>query len=549
MSLLGPLARWELVRLGRGGSLPRVRAGLVLALLGGLAIAYYGAIDGPGASVTIAQASRVAQNYLYAYLAVQALAVVVLTPVIAAGAIADEKERGRLDFLRSTELSATDIVLGKYFTRVLHLFAILAAGVPVLALATLFGGVDVDLLIAGTLTTVTGVLWVAAYGLWLGVKRANLREASLVAYLNLTGLTVAGLVCGCLPGVSGLSPLSAAVYLVAFRETPAFLPNVAVIAGLQLCLTLTFLGASIKDFAGLVGDEPIRIGPFTRDLTAPVPPQPLDIPRPPIPVDDGDPLGWKERHFAPKYAAGVNESMRGCLIGIAATALSVVAAFAFAQLMWSLNLGRPERMSRSEGFPDFTRALASLISGLVMVLFATRTATSVAGEAERQTLTPLLVLPLDRADILRAKLRAGLGWLGATMGATLLVELTALPAFVDINGPVAVAGAALVLAQVASTCLLAATLGLWLSVSCATATRAAIWSVAVLLTLAVVPLLLTPLAPTPFASAAVAAISPPAGVWLSHVNSSVGVLALATQLLAAWLLWRSARRRFEDLGR
>ena len=119
----------------------------MLALLGGLAVAYYGGIDGPQSSVTIAQASRVAQRYLYAVLAVQALAVVVLTPVVAAGAIAEEKERGRLDFLRSTELSPRDIVLGKYLARVLHLLAILASTLPVLALATLFGGVDIPLLV------------------------------------------------------------------------------------------------------------------------------------------------------------------------------------------------------------------------------------------------------------------------------------------------------------------------------------------------------------------------------------------------------------------
>jgi ABC-type transport system involved in multi-copper enzyme maturation permease subunit len=551
MSLLGPLARWELVRLGRGGSLQRVRAGLVLALLGGLAIAYYGAIDGPSASVTIAQVTRVAQNYLYAYLAVQALAVVVLTPVIAAGAIADEKERGRLDFLRSTELSPRDIVLGKYVARVLHLFAILAAGVPVLALATLFGGVDIPLLIAGTLSTVTGVMWVAAYGLWLGIKRANLREAALVAYLNLTGLTVAGLVCGSIPGVSALSPLSATAYLVTFREQTVFWVNAAAVAGCQLVAAAAFLVLSVKDFAQLSGDPPSRDGP-----PPPLPPG-LAEPRPYYEIlaaaraerknilrTGDDPFAWREKHFAPKYAAGVSETARGCALVAVAATIFPVGVFLVSSLFFSFNVADRRVGGFESPLNDLVRGLTAAGAGLVMVLLSTRAATSVAGEVERQTLTPLLMLPVERGHLLRVKWDAVVGWLRYVLIVTVVVEVLGLA-----GRATPLLAALLVPAQVGSAGLLAATLGLWLSVSCATATRAAIWSVAVLLTLAVVPLLLTPLAPTRFAGAAIAALSPPAGVWLTHTTPAAGVLPLATQLLAAWLLWRSARRQFENLGR
>ena len=48
MSFFGPLAGWELLRLGRSRALPRARVVLALTMLVGLGLAYQSAVGGAG---------------------------------------------------------------------------------------------------------------------------------------------------------------------------------------------------------------------------------------------------------------------------------------------------------------------------------------------------------------------------------------------------------------------------------------------------------------------------------------------------------------------
>ena len=68
------------------------------------------------------------------------MAVLVLTPAIVAGVIADEKQRKTLQYLMVSRLNSAEIVLGKLFARLLHIGVFLAIGLPVMSLTSLFGG-------------------------------------------------------------------------------------------------------------------------------------------------------------------------------------------------------------------------------------------------------------------------------------------------------------------------------------------------------------------------------------------------------------------------
>ena len=90
-------------------------------------------------------------RFAYTLFVVQNLAIAVLTlRRISASAIAEEKERRTLELLFTTQLSDTEIVLGKLTSRIIHLFGFVLAGVPVLVLVQFWGGIDM-LLIAGNL--------------------------------------------------------------------------------------------------------------------------------------------------------------------------------------------------------------------------------------------------------------------------------------------------------------------------------------------------------------------------------------------------------------
>ena len=60
---------------------------------------------------------RFGETFLFAFLLIQQAAVLLLTPVYAGGAVAEEKEKGRLDFLLTTPLGRWELVAGKLAAR------------------------------------------------------------------------------------------------------------------------------------------------------------------------------------------------------------------------------------------------------------------------------------------------------------------------------------------------------------------------------------------------------------------------------------------------
>ena len=116
-----------------------------------------------GQSVPLAQLAHFAGSFAVVILALQGVAVLLLTPAYLAGAIAEERERRTLELLFTTHLTDREVVLGKLFSRLTHLAGVLLAGLPVLSMLQLWGGVSLSVLLAGfavtglTLLSVGGV--------------------------------------------------------------------------------------------------------------------------------------------------------------------------------------------------------------------------------------------------------------------------------------------------------------------------------------------------------------------------------------------------------
>ncbi len=95
---------------------------------------------------------------LFQILAPLQLALVMFSSaLVAASAVAQEKDRRTLILLLLTNLSNSELVLGKLLASVLNIFVLLLAAVPLFMLATLFGGVS-----SAQVARVFGVTFVAA---------------------------------------------------------------------------------------------------------------------------------------------------------------------------------------------------------------------------------------------------------------------------------------------------------------------------------------------------------------------------------------------------
>jgi ABC-type transport system involved in multi-copper enzyme maturation permease subunit len=151
----GPVFIYESLILARRRQVYVGRALFVFAMLIGLTTAWYGAgggssppIRNEGPRSTLQILALTGEKFFFAMAAIQLAMVLLVSPAATAGAICHDRARGILAQLAATDLSDTEIVLGKLGSRLAPILSVLACGLPVSALATLLGGVDPQALVS-----------------------------------------------------------------------------------------------------------------------------------------------------------------------------------------------------------------------------------------------------------------------------------------------------------------------------------------------------------------------------------------------------------------
>lgn len=89
-----------------------------------------------------------------------------IAPALTAGAIASERERQTYDLLRTTLLSARSLVFGKLASSLGFIWLLLFAGLPLLSLAYLFGGVSIEEVIVAVLMMLVTSIFFSSLGLF-----------------------------------------------------------------------------------------------------------------------------------------------------------------------------------------------------------------------------------------------------------------------------------------------------------------------------------------------------------------------------------------------
>ena len=121
----------------------------VLALLAGLWIAWWTNVDAPGTGRrtgsgvdTLQALARAGALFFYTLAGIQLSMVLLVAPAATAGALCQDRARGVLAQMATTDLSAAEIVVGKLLSRLTPMLALLACALPVVSLAALLGGID-----------------------------------------------------------------------------------------------------------------------------------------------------------------------------------------------------------------------------------------------------------------------------------------------------------------------------------------------------------------------------------------------------------------------
>ena len=203
----GPVFIHESVAATRRWQLYALRSLFVFGLLLALAVVLYGvveAIGGPAGNNSIQLLATLGELFYAAIATAQLVLVLVVAPAATAGAICVDRARGTLTHMLVTDLTDSEIVLGKLAARLLPVFALVGATVPVLALAGLLGGIIIEAIATLTLITFVLAFLVCALALAISVRATKVHEVLMAVY-GIEALWILGpVIWSILEGIGGL---------------------------------------------------------------------------------------------------------------------------------------------------------------------------------------------------------------------------------------------------------------------------------------------------------------------------------------------------------
>ena len=116
----------------------------------------------------------------------QFLAVFVMGPLFTAGLIAEERRQGTLGMLMLADFRGRDILLAKYLTALLSVELLIVSALPVLAIASSLGGIDVPAMVLHMTLLSCAAAAICAIGLMCSARANSPMEA-----LFMTAIVVA----------------------------------------------------------------------------------------------------------------------------------------------------------------------------------------------------------------------------------------------------------------------------------------------------------------------------------------------------------------------
>lgn len=259
---LGPVFAFEWRMAARRWQTYALRSLTVLLLLGAMAPFWFA---GPAAGETsFARQAQLGQVF-HQWTAMILLGLVGLAaPAATAGAICQDRARGNLALLLTTDLSSAEIVLGKLAARLAPVLGMLLGVAPVLAITTLFGGVDPVGLLGVLLVLLSCAIFGSSLALTLSIWGRRMHEVLLATYVVGLLYLLATPIASVLQGAFPASPWRPS-FVAVLRYNPIFLA-LAAFAGqtppggpVTLGTQARFLGVGLAASALLLGAATWRL--------------------------------------------------------------------------------------------------------------------------------------------------------------------------------------------------------------------------------------------------------------------------------------------------
>ncbi|WP_406696231.1 hypothetical protein V5E97_35110 [Singulisphaera sp. Ch08] len=178
---LGPVFAYEWIATSRRWQWYAMRSLFTAMLFVALLVVLSQSSTRPS-GMTLHELATLGKNFFIAVIGTQLTLVLLVAPAATAGAVCLDRSSGMLTHVLVTDLSDSEIVLGKLAARLVPVLGLVACALPLMAILTLLGGVDPNALVGAFIVTVgiavLGSSLAFAFSLW--VKRTH--EAMLGTY-------------------------------------------------------------------------------------------------------------------------------------------------------------------------------------------------------------------------------------------------------------------------------------------------------------------------------------------------------------------------------
>jgi len=182
----GPVFVFESITASRRWQVYALRACFVLALLASLTMVVWSTVgldyNNPKNGAVAHQMGRLGEQFYYAISLIQIALVMLAAPAATAGSVCLDRARGALAHVLVTDLTDREIVLGKLAARLAPVAALVFAAVPVLALASLLGGIIPETLLWLTAISMALAVFGCSLALALSARASKTHEVLMGVY-------------------------------------------------------------------------------------------------------------------------------------------------------------------------------------------------------------------------------------------------------------------------------------------------------------------------------------------------------------------------------
>lgn len=146
-----------------------------LALTSVVTLLIYLAYAASRSSYSYNSGGEIGKAIFYTVIFTTLVQVCIITPSLAAGSIAGEKENQTFDLLITTPLSSRQIVVGKLFAALAYVVLLIFAVLPLAGLSFLFGGISaIEMGVSLVTVLVTAMLYATVGIFWSTIMRTTL---------------------------------------------------------------------------------------------------------------------------------------------------------------------------------------------------------------------------------------------------------------------------------------------------------------------------------------------------------------------------------------